>query len=47
MQTEKSGAIVEKNSGSEVLLVYRAKHDDWSFPKGHVEDGETPEQAMK
>jgi 8-oxo-dGTP diphosphatase len=26
-----------------VLLVYRRSHDDWSFPKGKVEGGETEE----
>jgi len=26
-----------------VLLVHRAKYDDWTFPKGKAEDGETDE----
>jgi 8-oxo-dGTP diphosphatase len=26
-----------------VLLVYRRSHDDWSFPKGKVEPGESEE----
>lgn len=47
MKTAKAGAIVSRNDGSEILLVYRAKHDDWSFPKGHIEEGENPEQAMR
>jgi 8-oxo-dGTP diphosphatase len=29
----------------EVLLVHRPRYDDWSFPKGKLEDGETDEQA--
>jgi 8-oxo-dGTP pyrophosphatase MutT (NUDIX family) len=28
-----------------VLLVHRPAYDDWSFPKGKLEDGETWEQA--
>jgi 8-oxo-dGTP diphosphatase len=28
-----------------VLLVHRPKYDDWAFPKGKLEDGETWEQA--
>lgn len=30
---------VEK--GKEIALVHRAEYDDWSLPKGKVEDGET------
>lgn len=29
----------------EVLLVHRPKYDDWSFPKGKVDPGETDEQC--
>src|SRR5262249_45670170 len=33
-------------SGSlEVLLVHRPRYNDWSFPKGKLEPGETLEQA--
>ena len=28
----------------EVLLVHRPKYDDWTFPKGKVDPGETDEQ---
>jgi 8-oxo-dGTP diphosphatase len=28
-----------------VLLVHRPEHDDWSLPKGKLEDGETWEQG--
>lgn len=28
-----------------VLLVHRRRYDDWSFPKGGVDEGETLEQA--
>ncbi len=38
----KSGVIVfrEREDKIEVLLLHRQKHNDWSFPKGHVEVGE-------
>jgi 8-oxo-dGTP diphosphatase len=29
--------------GLEVLVVHRPKYDDWSFPKGKTEPGETDE----
>ncbi len=36
------GVVWRKNSGdqTEVLLVHRPRYDDWSLPKGKVEDGE-------
>src|SRR3954451_17928479 len=44
-------ADLEKAAGGVVLrdgmvaVVHRPKYDDWSLPKGHVEKGETWEQA--
>jgi 8-oxo-dGTP diphosphatase len=29
----------------EVLLVHRPRYDDWTFPKGKAEDGETDEET--
>lgn len=29
----------------EIVLVHRPKYDDWSFPKGKLDDGETFEEA--
>ena len=29
----------------QVLLIYRAKREDWTFPKGKLEDGETDEDC--
>ena len=39
------GVIVRPAAGGEmeVLLIYRAKRADWTFPKGKVERGETDE----
>lgn len=46
---EKAGAIiVRKNKGvTEILLEYREREylKDWSFPKGGMEKGETPEET--
>jgi 8-oxo-dGTP pyrophosphatase MutT (NUDIX family) len=36
-----AGGLVVRNG--EVLLVHRPKYDDWTFPKGKAEDGETDE----
>lgn len=29
----------------EILLLFRGKHNDWSFPKGHCEAGESFEET--
>ena len=41
------GVVVDKKSAgsSLVLLVHRPEYDDWSFPKGKLDSGETVEQA--
>ncbi len=31
--------------GGRVAVVHRPRYDDWSLPKGHVDPGETDEQA--
>ncbi|HEY8647462.1 MAG TPA: NUDIX hydrolase [Gaiellaceae bacterium] len=38
-----AGGIVMRDGN--VLLVHRPEYDDWSFPKGKLEDGETWEQG--
>lgn len=35
-----AGAVVWRPTG-EIALVHRPRHDDWSFPKGKLEPGET------
>ena len=37
------GVVVDKKG--RVLRVHRPKHDDWSFPKGKTDPGETIKQA--
>jgi 8-oxo-dGTP diphosphatase len=39
-----AGGIVVDDAGR-VLLVHRPRYDDWSLPKGKLEDGETWEAA--
>ena len=42
-----SGGIVVRNGsdGPEIVLVHRPRYDDWSFPKGKRDPGETDEQC--
>ena len=41
------GIVIDAKSADSplVLLVHRPKYDDWSFPKGKLDAGETIEQA--
>lgn len=36
-----------EDGGLEVLLVYRRRYGDWTFPKGKVAEGETDEDAAR
>ena len=38
-----AGGVIERDGS--VLLVHRPAYDDWSFPKGKLEDGEAWEQG--
>ena len=42
-----AGGVVSRRgaAGDEVLLVHRPRYDDWTFPKGKCDPGETDEQA--
>src|SRR4051812_4991556 len=42
-----SGGVVYRGTprGYDIAIVNRARHTDWSLPKGHIEDGETREEA--
>jgi 8-oxo-dGTP diphosphatase len=35
------------NGKPEILLVHRPAYDDWSFPKGKAQNGETPADAAR
>ena len=41
MATEKAGCFLIKKETREIALIYRQKQEDYSFPKGHMEKGET------
>ena len=46
-----AGGVVWRRGGAgdvEVLLVHRPKYDDWSLPKGKLDDGEAaPDAALR
>jgi 8-oxo-(d)GTP phosphatase len=45
-----AGGVLRRigGSGPEVLLVHRPRYDDWTFPKGKAEPGESdPETALR
>ena len=41
MKVEKAGCILIDIKNKKIGLIYRKKQNDYSFPKGHREDGET------
>jgi 8-oxo-dGTP diphosphatase len=43
-EVQAAGGVVVDGDGR-VLVVHRPSHGDWSLPKGHLEPGETFEQA--
>ena len=42
-EVEAAGCVVRRNGG--VMIVHRPKYDDWTFPKGKLEQGESFEEA--
>ena len=47
MRVEAAGGVVVRDgdAGTEVCLVHRPRYDDWTFPKGKLDPGETFEDA--
>ena len=42
------GLVVRRQDGElQIAVVHRPIHDDWSFPKGKLEEGETFEMAAR
>ena len=46
-EVKASGGVVWRrvDSGLEVVVVHRPRYDDWSLPKGKLDEGESWEQA--
>jgi 8-oxo-dGTP diphosphatase len=44
-----AGGVVWRvtDHGTEVAIVHRPKYDDWTFPKGKLESGESDEEAAR
>ena len=42
---EKAGTVLVNLKNRKVGLVYRTRQQDYSFPKGHIENGETAEEC--
>ena len=49
IQVRAAGGIVVRPSkkGAKVLLIHRPRYNDWSFPKGKVDPGESFKQAAR
>ena len=41
METLKAGCYLIDVNSKKIALVYRQKQKDYSFPKGHLDEGET------
>ncbi len=41
MIVKKGGCIIINKNTKQIAIVHRIKQDDYSFPKGHIEKGET------
>jgi 8-oxo-dGTP diphosphatase len=46
-RVEAAGGVVTRSGpeGMQVVVVHRPRYDDWSFPKGKLDPGESFEQA--
>ena len=45
METQKAGCYLVDVKHKKIALIYREKHNDYTFPKGHLENNETLEQC--
>ena len=45
METKKSGCIVVNTQTKQIALIFRDYYNDYTFPKGHLEQGETLEEC--
>ena len=45
MATQKGGCFLINKGTKKMALIYRPKFNDYSFPKGHIEEGEDVKQC--
>lgn len=45
VETSAGGVIYRRNAGSVHFLLIRDPYENWGLPKGHLESGESPEDA--
>lgn len=45
METKKAGCVVVNLETKQIALIFRDYYNDYTFPKGHLEDGETLEEC--
>ena len=45
MEIKKAGCYLINKENKQVALIYRDKHNDYTFPKGHLESGESLEEC--
>lgn len=45
MSTQKAGVVLINPENHKIGLVYRTEQNDYSFPKGHLETGETLQEC--
>lgn len=45
MATQKAGCVLVNTKTKMIALIYREKQKDFSFPKGHLEAGETLQEC--
>ena len=44
-ETSAGGVVFRVDGGQPLFLLIRDSYQNWGFPKGHIEDGEAPEDA--
>ena len=45
LEVSAGGIVFRRTEGIARFLLIRDSYDNWGFPKGHLEDGETPAEA--